>query len=67
MAKKTVEIDEELYAKAEVVAKESGYKKLDELIAAMLDELVKENKGLETSEEDKKKVEERLKNLGYMD
>ena len=67
MAKRTVEIDNSLYAKAEAVAKESGYANLSELIEEMLKELVKDSEVSEVSKDDKKEIEERLRKLGYMD
>lgn len=67
MAKKAVEIDSDLYTKAESIAKDSGYDGLTELVEALLNELVQDSEGSKVTKEDKKEIEERLRKLGYMD
>jgi len=67
MAKKTIEIDADLYEKAEKVAKDNGYEALDEFVGSILNELIEENEGTPLTEKDKKEVHKRLKNLGYVD
>lgn len=67
MVKKTIEVDEILYNKAEKIVKENGYSTVNDFVNSVLKELVEENEGPALSEKDKEKVKERLKSLGYMD
>ena len=64
---KTIEIDEDLYGKAEKIVKESGYEGVKEFLVSVLEDLVEENKGAEVSNEEKEQMKERLKKLGYIE
>jgi len=64
---KTIEIDEDLYGKAEKIVKESGYGGVKEFLVSVLEDLIEENKGAEVSNEEKEQMKERLKKLGYIE
>lgn len=66
----TIRIPKRLIEKIEKRVKETEFKSVDEYAAFVLEEVVKETEEEEAenySEEDEKKVKERLKALGYID
>ncbi|MCE4628416.1 MAG: CopG family transcriptional regulator [Desulfurococcales archaeon] len=64
--KVTVRISRELYEKVKKYIEETGgFESVDEFVEFVVAEAL-ETAGEAFSEEDKKKIEERLKDLGYM-
>lgn len=67
----TIKIPKDLIGKIEERIQGTEFKTVDEYTAFVLEEVVKEDGEEETkevfSEEDEKKVKERLKALGYLD
>ena len=62
MAQKKIKIDKDLYERCEKYAAEAGYSAVDEFIQHVLEQAVKKD----DEETDSKKVEEKLKGLGYI-
>ena len=66
-----VEVDDDVYSILEARAEEKDFDETDEYIRYLLDQIVekikreKQNEGY--SEEEEKKVKNRLKDLGYLD
>ncbi len=72
METKKVEIPAELYGKIEKRAKETGFDSVDKYVTFVLEELLKElekesEEEFELSEEEERKIKERLRALGYID
>lgn len=66
-----VKIPKELINKIDARVKETGFESVDEYVTFVLEEVIKEVEEDEPedvfSEEDEKKVKERLRALGYLD
>jgi hypothetical protein len=60
-----LQIDRELYLRAEACARKRGYSSVDEFIAHLLELALREQE--ETSAEEAAAVEKRLKGLGYIE
>jgi len=61
-----IEIDDKLYILLTEFLKETSFKNLDEFIEFILKDYLNSNKVDSNKTEDKKILEERLKNLGYL-
>ncbi len=61
-----IEIDDNLFSYLNKFLKETSFKNLDELIEFILKDYLDNNRVNSNKEEDKKILEERLRNLGYL-
>ena len=61
-----IEIDDNLFSHLNKFLKETSFKNLDELIEFILKDYLDNNPVNSNKEEDKKILEERLRNLGYL-
>lgn len=68
-----VEVDDDIYGVLEARAEEKGFDETEEYIEHLLDQIVekikreKQDEEKTYSEEEEKKVKNRLKDLGYLD
>lgn len=62
-----VKIDKDLHQRAEACARELGYSSVDEFVEHLVERALREHESQKKDKEDQKKVEERLRGLGYID
>jgi hypothetical protein len=66
----TIEISQELYRKIRAKLDESGFDSVDEYVEFVMNEFVSESEEgagqPDVSEDDEKKIKERLRSLGYL-
>lgn len=64
---KAVSLPAELYSQIEERAKATGFNSIDDYVAFVLEEVVKEEGEEAISQEEEKEVKRRLRALGYQD
>lgn len=64
---KAVSLPSELYSRVEKRAKSTGFNSIDDYVAFVLEEVIKEEGETVISQEDEAEVKRRLRALGYQD
>ena len=64
---KPVSLPVELYSRVEERAKSTGFDSIDDYVAFVLEEVIKEEGEADISKEDEAEVKRRLRSLGYQD
>ena len=64
---KAVSLPAELYSRIEERAKSTGFESIDNYVAFVLEEVIKEEGEADISKEDEAEVKRRLRSLGYQD
>jgi effector-binding domain-containing protein len=64
---KAVSLPAELYSRIEERAKSTGFDSIDDYVAFVLEEVIKEEGEADISKEDEVEVKRRLRSLGYQD
>ena len=64
---KAVSLPTELYSRIEERAKSTGFDSIDDYVAFVLGEVIKEEGEADISKEDEAEVKRRLRSLGYQD
>ena len=64
---KVVSLPTELYSRIEERAKSTGFDSIDDYVAFVLGEVIKEEGEADISKEDEAEVKRRLRSLGYQD
>ena len=64
---KAVSLQAELYSRVEERAKSTGFNSIDDYVAFVLEEVIKEEGEVVPSKEEEEEVKRRLRALGYQD
>jgi len=64
---KPVSLPVELYSRVEERAKSTGFDSIDDYVAFVLEEVIKEEGEADIGKEDEAEVKRRLRSLGYQD
>ena len=64
---KAVSLPAELYSRVEERAKSTGFNSIDDYVAFVLEEVIKEEGEVVPSKEEEEEVKRRLRALGYQD
>ena len=64
---KAVSLPTELYSRIEERAKSTGFDSMDDYIAFILEEVIKDEAEADIGKEDEAEVKRRLRSLGYQD